>query len=136
MENIKWQRISPHKIPDWHDYYKKHLAISSADIKFTPAGLSPLSEKLNLNQLSFNAINNTAFNFWETGFTILLFRSGELANINHYILNDFMSGQKRFVELSWPGDIGQVDRVEIVPEINIMKDDIYIKYEGGVGQEK
>ena len=136
MENIKWQRISPHQIKDWNDYYKKHLAISSADIKFTPAGLSPLSEKLNLNQLSFNAINNTAFNFWETGFTILLFRSGELANINHYILNDFMSGQKRFVELSWPGDIGQVDRVEIIPEINIMKDDIYIKYEGGVGQEK
>lgn len=136
MENIKWQRISSHKIPDWHDYYEKRLAIKSADVKFTPASASPLSEKLNLNQLSFNAINQTAFNYWETGFTILLFRGGELANINHYILNDFMSGQKRFVELSWPGEIGWVDKVEIISEINIMKDDIYIKYEGGIGQEK
>lgn len=136
MENVKWQRISPHQIQDWSDYYKKHLAILSTDIKFTPAGSSPLSEKLNLNQLIFNVSNNTAFNYWETGFTILLYQAGSLVNINHYILNDFMSGQKRFVEISWSGAIGWVDKVEIIPEINIMKDDIYIKYEGGVGQEK
>lgn len=136
IENMNWQRVSAHEIPDWNDYYKKHLAIQTADIKFTSAGLSPLSEKLNLNQLSFNAINNTAFNFWEIGFTILLHQGGSLANINHYILNDFMSGQKRFIEISWPGDIGQADRVEIIPEINIMKDDIYIPFAGGIGQEK
>lgn len=136
LENVKWQRINPHQIQDWHDYYTKHLAIAIADVKFTPAAASPLSEKLNLNQLSFNAINQTAFNYWDTGFTILLFRDGGLVNLNHYILNDFMSGQKRLVAISWPGDIGQVDKVEIVPEINIMKDDIYIPYEGGIGQEK
>lgn len=136
MGNVKWRRISPHEIPDWDDYYKKRLDITSADIKFTPAGSSQLSEKLNLNQLSFSVANNTAFNYWETGFTIFLYQNGGLVNINHYLINDFMSGQTRFVELSWPGDIGQVDKVEIIPEINIMKDDIYIKYEGGVGQEK
>lgn len=136
MENLRWRRINQHQIPDWPDYYEKHLAIESADIKFTPAGSSPLSEKLNLNQLSFNAINQTAFNFWEAGFTILLYQGGGLANINHYILNDFMSGEKRFIEISWPGDLGRAERVEIVPEINIMRDDIYIPYEGGVGQEK
>lgn len=136
MENLKWQRISSHEIQDWPDYYKKHLDILIADIKFTPADTSPLSEKLNLNQLSFSATNNTAFNFWETGFTILLYRGGGVANLNHYILNDFMSGEKRAVEISWPGNIGQVDKVEIMPEINIMKDDIYIPFAGGIGQPK
>jgi hypothetical protein len=47
-----------------------------------------------------------------------------------------MSGQKKSVEISWPGDLGWVDSVEIIPEINIMKDDIYIPYQGGVGQPK
>ncbi|MDO8668429.1 MAG: hypothetical protein Q7K35_05075 [bacterium] len=136
MENVRWGRINQHQIPNWNDYYKKHLDILTTDIKFTPAGLSALSEKLSLNQLSFNITNNTAFNYWETGFTLLLYRGGSLVNINHYILNDFMSGQKRFVEISWPGDIGQVDKVEIVPEVNIMENDIYIKYEGGIGEEK
>lgn len=136
IDNLRWRRLNAHQIPDWNDYFKKHLDIISADIKFTPAGQSLLSDKLNLNQLSFNALNRTAYNFWETGFTILLYRGGDLANLNHYILYDFMSGQKRSVDLSWPGDIGWVDKVEIIPEINIMRDDIYIKYEGGIGQEK
>lgn len=136
MENIKWRRIDQHQIPAWSSYYKSHLDISSSDIKFTPADLSLLSEKLNLNQLSFNAVNNTAYNYWEVGFTILLYGGGNLLNINHYGLSDFMSGQKRQVELSWPGVIGRVDKVEIIPEINIMKDNIYIKYEGGTGQAK
>lgn len=136
IENIRWRRIDQHQIPDWNSYYKSHLDIESADIKFTPASVSLLSEKLNLNQLSFNVINHTAYNYWEVGFTILFYGGGGLINLDHYSLDDFMSGQKRFVEISWSGNVGRVDKVEIIPEINIMKDNIYIKYEGGVGQEK
>jgi hypothetical protein len=47
-----------------------------------------------------------------------------------------MSGQERQIAISWPGNVSRVSRTEIIPEINIMKDDIYIKYEGGVGEEK
>jgi hypothetical protein len=136
LENLRWHRLNPHQIPEWDVYYKEHLNIESTDIKFTPASQSLISEKLNLNQLSFNVINNTAFNYWQTGFTILLYSGGGLVDINHYLLDNFMSGQKRSVEISWTADLGRVDKIEIVPEINIMKDDIYIKYEGGVGQEK
>ncbi len=136
MENISWQRIDQHKISDWNQYYQEHLNIESADIKFTPSNSSPLSEKLNLNQLSFNATNHTAYNYWDIGFAILLYGGGELVNVNHYTLNDFMSGEKRFIEISWPGAIGWVDSVKVIPEINIMKDDIYIPYEGGVGEKK
>ena len=136
MENISWRRINQHQIPDWNGYYNNRLSILTEEIKFIPANSSRLSEKLSLNQLSFNVINQTAYNYWEVGFTILLYNFDQIVGINHYILRDFMSGQKRQVEISWPGDLGQVGRVEIIPEINIMKDDIYIPYEGGTGQEK
>jgi hypothetical protein len=134
IENIRWRRINQHEISDWNSYYQSHLNIASADIKFIPAGVSVLTEKLNLNQLSFTAVNNSAYNYWEVGFSILLYGGDQIVGINHYILSDFMSGQKRPIQLSWPGNLGRVDRVEIIPEINIMKDDIYIKYEGGIGQ--
>jgi len=134
IANVQWHRINQHAIPNWNDYYQAHLNIATADTKFIPAGTSGLSEKLNLNQLNFTAINHTVYNYWETGFTILLYSSGQIIGINHYTLSDFMSGQKEPVELSWPGNLNGVDRVEIIPEINIMKDDIYIQYEGGVGQ--
>ena len=136
IENINWRRINQHEIPDWEAYRASHLNIDSAEIKFIPARLNPLSEKLGLNQLSFKAINNTAYNYWSVGFNILLYGGGRITGLNHYILNDFMSGQTRLVEISWPGDLNRTDRVEIISEINPMKDDIYIKYDGGVGQEK
>ena len=75
IENLSWHRINQHQIPDWNAYYNSHLDIQTADINYTPAGDSLLSEKINLNQLSFNAINNTAYNYWEVGFTILLYLS-------------------------------------------------------------
>jgi hypothetical protein len=136
MENIGWHRIDQHKIPDWNAFYQDHLNIASADIKFTPSSANLQSEKLNLNQLSFSVINHSAYNYWDAGFVILLHSGEGLANVNYYTLSDFMSGQKRPVEISWPGDLAWVDTVEIIPEINIMKDDIYIKYEGGAGQPK
>lgn len=136
IENISWRRINQHQIADWEAYRDSHLDIASADIKFISAKANPLSEKLGLNQLSFKAINHTAYNYWSVGFVILLYARDQITGINHYILNDFMSEQKRLVEISWPGDLGRADRVEIIPEINIMKDDIYIRYDGGIGQEK
>lgn len=136
IENISWHRINQHKIADWPAYRDNHLNIVSADVKFIPANASPLSEKLALNQLNFKTVNQTAYNYWSVGFTILLYSGDQLIGLNHYVLNDFMSGQARPVEISWPGNLGRVARVEIIPEINIMKDDIYIKYEGGIGQEK
>lgn len=136
IENLSWHRINQHQIADWEAYRTSRLNIASADIKFIPANASPLSEKLGLNQLSFNALNRTAYNYWSVGFVILLYSGDQITAINHYTLNDFMSEQTRLVEISWPGDLGRADRAEIIPEINIMKDDIYIKYDGGIGQEK
>lgn len=134
IENISWHRISRRAIPDWNAYYLSRLNIAAADIKFIPAQSGGLSEKLNLNQLSFTAVNDTVYNYWETGFTILLYSGNQVAGINRYVLSDFMSGQKKKIQMSWPGNLSGADRVEIIPEINIMKDDIYIPYEGGVGQ--
>ncbi|MFH1255280.1 MAG: hypothetical protein V1667_02320 [bacterium] len=136
VENIKWSRINQHEIPDWEAYKSDRLNIGISGIEFVSASNNPLSEKMGLNRLSFNAVNRAAYNYWSVGFTILLYSGGEIIGINHYILDDFMSGQNRSVEISWPGNLGGVSSVEIIPEINIMEDGIYIKYEGGIGQEK
>ncbi len=136
MENISWRRINQHKITDWESYRDSRLNIKSTDLKFIPAYASELSEKLGLNQLSFKAVNHTAYNYWSVGFMILVYSGNQITGVNHYILYDFMSEQERLVEISWPGNLGRADTVEIIPEINIMADDIYIKYDGGVGQEK
>jgi len=135
-DNITWQRINLHKYPDWEKFRGEHLNIGISDIKFTPAKATILTEKLNLNSLQFVAVNNTAYNYWEVDLVILLFRQSKVIAVNKYVLNNFMSGQTREIEVTWPGRLGRVDNTVITPEINITRDDIYIKFEGGTGEEK
>lgn len=135
IENLRWQRVNAHLIPDWNDYYASHLNIVNSDIKFLPASLSGLSEKVMLNQLDFTSVNKTPYNYWQVDYIILLFGGDNVISVNKYSLTDFMSGQVRSVNLSWPGNLGRVSKIEINPEINIMQDDIYIEFSGN-GQVK
>ncbi|MFH1233852.1 MAG: hypothetical protein V1649_04375 [Patescibacteria group bacterium] len=130
IENLNWSKINQHQIADWLDYYNSHLNIINTDIKFIPPIQNELSQKLGLNQLSFNSYNKTPFNYWQVDYLILLFSNNTIVNVNKYTLTDFMSGQTRLIQLSWPDSIGRVDEVKIIPEINIIDDNIYIKYEG------
>lgn len=132
IENLSWSRINQHQISDWQDYYNSHLNIINTDAKFVPSNQSGLSQKLELNQLSFNSYNKTPFNYWQVDYLILLFNNNAVINVNKYTLMDFMSGQTRLIQLSWQGSIGRVDEVKIIPEINIMDENNYIKYEGKV----
>lgn len=136
FENFRWIRIDRHDIPDWKSYRDKRLNIKISGIKFTPAAKNALSDKVKLNYLKFTATNETDYNYWNVYFTVLLYRGANIVGVNKYGIDEFMSGQTRQAEINWPGAVGRVDRIEITPEINIARDDIYIKYKGGVGEEK
>lgn len=136
IENIGWSRINPHEIPDWEYFSADRLNIAVKDIIFTPASRSGLTDKINLNQLSFTAINKTAYNFREVDFIVLLNSGGAVIGVNKYKLKDFMSGEERQIQANWPGVSGRVSKAEVIPEVNIMDDGAYLKFEGGVGEEK
>ncbi len=136
INNLSWQRINAHQYPDWQKFQAEHLNFEIKDIKFSPANASGLSEKLNLNSLTFAVRNHTPYNYWEVGFNIVLFSGNAVAGINRYTAAEFMSGEEKDIQLSWPGTVSRVTDVEIIPEINILREDIYIRYEGGSGEEK
>jgi len=128
IENFSWMRINLHQIPDWQDFRDKHLDIVVEDINYIPAGSSKPSDKTSLNQVSFTTINNTAYNYWQVNFQIILLVGSNAVSINNVNLDQFMSGEERQVETRWPGRIGRVTTVEVKPELDITKEDIYIKY--------
>ena len=129
MDDILWQRLNPHDIPNWEQYQNEHLNIDIKDIRFTPSTNSGLSEKVNLNSLDFSAINNSAYSYWLANFTILLLNSNtEIVGASNYGLPELMAGDKRKIKTSWPGQFGLVSQVSIVPDINILDNSVYIKY--------
>ena len=136
VNDLKWSRINLHNFPDWNKFSNEHLDINFSDINFNPASSSGLSEKLNLSSLEFKAKNNSPYNYWECIFNIIFYRGSTIVGINKYNLNEFMSGEEKLIEMSWPSHISSISDVKILPEINILADNIYIKYDGGVGEIK
>lgn len=119
-KDIVWHKIDNHLIPDWNKYRDDHLNISVKNVVFTPAATNEISEKIGLNTLSFTAVNNSAFGYWEAPFTIVLSNSGKISSINSYVIKKFISYDSQDVKITWPGIIGAIDSTIITPDINIM----------------
>jgi hypothetical protein len=123
--NLSWHKIDSHVIPDWTVYRNDRLDISIKNSIFIPAVNNEISEKVELNTLSFTATNNSAFNYWETPFIIVLSSNGKVVGVNKYTIGDFASYDSREIKITWPGSIGGVNGINIIPDINIMDPKIY-----------
>ena len=128
LRNFSWVKINAHKFPNWEQYYSEHLNFTFENIDFKPASQSGLSEKENLNSLEFAALNNTAYSYWQAPLSILFFNGSTLTGVHKYIMSEFYSGEKRNLKMVWPGNMGKVSKIEIVPDINITDDNVFFKY--------
>lgn len=136
IDGLKWITIDRHQISDWSDYSGRRLDMAVSDAKFIPAGQSGLSDKISLNSLEFSVANNSVFNYWNVDFIILLYGGLNIVGVNKYSLSEFMSGQDRQASINFLGELSHVSKIEVFPEINILRDDVYIGYEGGAGEIK
>lgn len=136
INNIAWYLLNQHKYPDWKTFWNEHMNITVSDKKFTPAKSTILAEKLYLNDLQFTVTNNTAYNYLDTNFVIILFSQGRVIGANNYKISNFLSGQTRQTSITWQGRLGRVDEIVITPEMNIVRDDIYLDFQGDIGDLK
>jgi hypothetical protein len=61
---------------------------------------------------------------------MVLSSNTRVVGVNKYTLENIMSGQSRQIRVTWPGRLDNVNGVDIRPEINITRDDIYLKFKG------
>lgn len=136
VDNISWQRTDLHKYPDWQNFVNYHLDIPMENIDFKSIAQSGLSDKVGYNSLYFTAFNKTPYNYWSVDFNILLKRSGKVVSVNKYNLQEFISGETREIEISWPGKLNNISDIEITPIINILDQNNYMDFNSGSGLEK
>ncbi len=130
IRNISWKRINAHDIPDWNYFYNERLNFGLKDIKFTPAGSNTSTGKNNLSSLEFNISNLTNYGYYSVPLNIALYNGSDLVGVNIFIVNNFLAGETKGVSLSWLSNISRATRVEIRPNLNILDDSIYLKYQG------
>lgn len=128
INNVSWSRVNKHQILDWEAFRDEHLNMKISDIEFIQSQESGLSENLKLNTLEFDIKNNTPYNYWEVVLNIIFYRQGSIVGVDEYIISEFKSGQEKNIKRSIVGSIGNVNKIDIIPEINIIKKDIYMDF--------
>jgi hypothetical protein len=127
ISGIIWNRIDNHIIPDWNQYRKQRLNVSILNPVFAPGESSLAAEKITINNLSFTATNNSPFGYYEAPFFIVLSNGNQIVGVNKYVIQNFASFATKDVQIAWPGSIGSVSNITVMPEINIMDPSVYLQ---------
>lgn len=125
IEDVNWKRIDNREIPDWSTFYQNRLNFSFSGIKMTPSGTSG-----GRNYLEFTVSNDTAYSYSQVPLNIIFYKDQQVVGANRYVANNLMSGESRPVRLSWLTTLAGVNRSEISPDLDILDESIYLKYQG------
>jgi len=131
IKNVSWRRIDNREIPNWNIFLKERVNFTIDNIKIiTSNGTSP--SKDGQNYLEFSITNQSAYAYYEAPLNIVFYKDSQVVGVNRYIVNKFLSGETRNIRLSWKSSLIGVTRTEITPEIDILNEDVYLKYQGTI----
>lgn len=128
IENLTFQRLDTHVVGNWEQYQADRLNFLIEDAAFSPAAESGLSEKVSLGELNFKITNQSGYSYKSVMLSILLKSGDGIAAATRYRLDNFRSGETRTVRMTWPGRLPVITQVDIVPDVNILDDDVYLRY--------
>ena len=127
IKNVSWERVDSRRYGSWNDYYNERSNFIVSDINFEIVRSSDLSFS-SRNNLSFRIKNNSPYNYWEVPISIILMNQGGIVGVNSYVVFEFMSLQEKNIELFWSNSLSRVDNVLIVPNLEVLREDNYIRY--------
>lgn len=128
ISRMSWSRISK-SIANYEEYHKQRLGVLIENISFN-SSTRKSSSYSDSNSLEFSLLNPTAYSYFELPLDILVFSGAELVGVNRHTIEYFYSGDSRQINLSWTAQLGNANRVEIKPSLNIFDDSVFIKYRG------
>ncbi len=81
-----------------------------------------------ISQVVADITNDSVYSFWQVGIQIVLLGRDKPISINFTTVNSLDTLQTKSIDVKWLNRISGVTEVIIVPEINILDDDNYKRY--------
>ncbi len=95
------------------------------DIVVTPKGI----DSLDAHSVRFTVHNKSTYNFFQPQFQVHLKRSGATVAVQQVSLSGTLrSGESREIDVRWPEDIGVINSVVIIPDINYLDPQVYTSH--------
>ncbi len=124
LEDLKWQRISRHLIPNPEEFTRDHTNFLIQNVVYNPA---LTRDNVVISSVSFTVTNNTAYSYWRVDFPVVLLRGLLPQAVNIVTAPQFRSGETRRLEVSWFEALPPVDKVDVKTSINIFDPEVYMK---------
>ncbi|MDD2647074.1 MAG: hypothetical protein PHV78_03250 [Patescibacteria group bacterium] len=121
VTGVSWRRARPD--------IKSNLSIinnlSYQDVNFIPGEV--VGDKITPARVQFIAANHSAYSFWQTMAQLLIYQGNKIVDAYLVPINDWMTGQEKFVEINLIQQFPSVTRIEIIPNIDLLNKNIFIK---------
>lgn len=124
LENLKWQKQA-----DYESLKDKILQVTTDDIKFVPSKKLGIEEKVPVSQVQFKTKNDSAYNFFQVDYEIVLFRGSQIVGVTKTFVKNFRAGDEETVKVNFYHALGSVDSVLIVSEVDILNPDVFMGFE-------
>lgn len=121
IKNITWHRVKPEE----RDRLNLMNQLSFDKINFIPAAI--LNNRPTPPQVEFNAVNQSAYNFWQVNVQVILYQGQGVADAYVLPVTNWMAGQSRTITFNLTHNINFVSQIIVVPDINLLDDSIFIK---------
>jgi len=123
ITEIDWWRFL-----NFEDFKNSRLNFVIKDVDFITSSKSGLTSRLPVSQTRFTITNDSAYSYWEVGFKIVLYSGQSIIGVNYATVEAFRSGQTKKVSVNWFENLSPITKTEIIPEVNIIDDSVYITY--------
>jgi len=124
IDKVNWQRYL-----EFEQFAQPRLKFEISDIKFRSARESGVRGELPVSVLNFRIANDTGYSYWSVGVYMILLSGSKVVGANYLALDQFTSQEAREVEMRWYESLSNVNKVEILPEINILDPVSYMPVE-------
>lgn len=111
--NVRWQRLNS-TMPQ--------VSWNITDLKYQNESTTMVGDRsVKLPaQVTWQAENNSLFNFWEVGWQVALFDNDSIIGVAEINERDFKSLERRPIEATWFYSLPMASRVEVWPLLNIL----------------
>jgi len=122
ISEVHWRRVL-----DFPALAEPKLNFEISEVNFQPATKLGLTGNLPISNLSFKIQNKTAYSYWQVGLVMVLLTSqGTVGGANYFVLDRFLSGETRTVEMRWYEPLPPITDVKIIPEVDIFNAAAYM----------
>lgn len=126
LENIRWERVPAHQIPDAAAWQTERVDFTVSNFSFSFAGENGLAA----NALRFTVRNNSPYGYRDALFYLGLYQNGGLVGIMRFDLKDFQSLESREIDLRNFVQNLAVSEIKLYPVIDLYDKGAYLPPKG------